>query len=106
MKADEMPGLIEITVQAIEEADVDRFVELLMERNRTIESRLRSGVKLDPSEAEVLYHKEDQILKRLKEERTKVLIDMESLSGKGKAAKKYSSKFSLPPMPVFFDRNG
>jgi hypothetical protein len=57
-------------------------------------------------EAEECLARETKILKRLKNECTKLLNEMEELSKNRKAIKTYSPKFPFPPMPVFFDKKG
>ncbi|HEY3278774.1 MAG TPA: hypothetical protein VGJ94_19335 [Syntrophorhabdaceae bacterium] len=93
-----------LTEKALPEKDVSTFIERLKEREPYSMDLINHRVALEPDEALEMLHKEDEVLKRLKEERAKVLKEMEKLSKSRKGARTYGSQFPFPPMPVFFDK--
>jgi hypothetical protein len=94
-----------LTDHAMPEKDIDKFIERLLEREPYAMDLINHRVKLSEAEIQDFLSKETIILERLKEERTKLLKEMENLAKSKKASKAYSPKFPFPPMPVFFDKS-
>jgi hypothetical protein len=94
---------ISLTRKALPEKDAVKFIEYLKEREPYSMDLINHRVKLDKEEAFDMLNWEAQVLERLKEERAKVLKEMEKLSKSRKGARTYTSQFPFPPIPVFFD---
>ncbi len=93
-----------LTGKALPEKDVDRFIEYLKTREPYSMDLINHRVPLEKGEADSMLENETKILERLKEERAKVLKEMERLSKSRRGAKTYASKFPFPSMPVFLDK--
>ena len=105
MDIDELKNTYKIlTGKALPEKDVDRFIEYLKEREPYSMDLINHRVPLGKEEAVEMLEKEAQVLDRLKQERAKLLKEMEKLSKTRSGARAYSPQFPFPPMPVFFDK--
>jgi hypothetical protein len=106
MEPKERDEFILLTEKALGEADQDRFVEVLMERDSFIGLLLKNdpGMFKDKIKECLLY--EGFILDRLEEERNKVIGRIDKLSKSRRTPGMYAPKFPFPPMPAFIDRKG
>jgi hypothetical protein len=95
---------VSLTEKALPEKDVDKLIECLKTREPYSMDLINHRVPLDLEEATSMLEKEVEVLKRLKEERAKILKDMEKLSTSRRGAKAYASKFPFPSTPIFFDK--
>ncbi len=94
-----------LTDRAAPEEDVDKFIERLLEREPYAMDLINHRIELEEDEIKDYLSKEEKILERLIQERTKLLHEMERFSKARKASKAYSPKFPFPPMPVFLDKD-
>jgi len=94
----------ELSDRGLGEEKSDKFIELLVEREPYAMDLINHQIRLDEEQAKVLLEKETKILERLKEEKARVLKEMDQVSRTRKAAKEYGAVFPFPSMPVFFDR--
>ena len=106
MKPNEREEFILLTKKALGETDPDRFVQVLMERDSYTVLLLDGdpGILEETTEECLLY--ETLILKRLEEERSKIMGRVENLSKSRRVLGTYAPKFPFPPMPAFIDRSG
>ena len=102
---DKKKAFVDLTEKALLEDDIDKLIEYLLERNSSVEYLMKNDVDIS-EEAEEYLLKETKILKKLEDERKKLLKDMDNLSRNKAATKKYSPKFPFPPLPVFFEKKG
>ncbi len=96
----------DLTNEALAEKDLDRFIEILLERDRVAEGLLAGGPPLTEQTAGLLLEKEFQVGEKLEAERRGLLKEMEQLFSSIKAVRRYTPKFPFPSMPAFFDRAG
>jgi hypothetical protein len=94
----------ELSDKGLGEEKSDLFIELLLEREPYAMDLINHGVKLDEETARSFLEKETRILERLKEEKTRVLKEMDQVSKVRIASRQYRPKFPFPSMPVFFDK--
>lgn len=106
MDASCIEDYLELTKKALDEHDVDKFIDILMQRKVFLEYMMEKNIHIDVDVAEDYILQETNIIERLEGERKKLLCEMDALSQNKKAVKKYSPKFPFPPMPVFFDKKG
>ncbi len=106
MEQKEKEEFILLTKKALGEADPDRFIEVLMERDPYVASLLKSdpGTSDEGTVEYLLY--ESLILSRLEAERSRVVEKIDKLSKNRIAQGIYTPKFPFPPMPVFLDKKG
>ena len=97
---------VALTDNAIPEEDIDKLIERLLEREPYAMDLINHRVELKEDEIEVFLSKEESILEKLKQERTKLLKEMVELAESRRASRAYSPSFPFPPMPVFFDKKG
>jgi hypothetical protein len=102
----EKKEFILLTEKALDEEDPDRFIEYLMKRDAHTGALLKDNPSLFGNEAPRCLSREQQILERLEEERKKIIVEMDRLSNSKKAVRTYSTKFPLPPMPLFLNKKG
>ncbi|MCX7856653.1 MAG: hypothetical protein N2513_01525 [Deltaproteobacteria bacterium] len=88
---------------ALSEEDDEIFLEILMERDKIFDIITQTETSLTWVRMEHLI-KEQEILKRLENIKSKVLKSMENLTQRKKALLSYRSRFPFPPMPAFFER--
>ena len=103
---DHLKRFEELTGQALRENDVDKFIELLLQRDMHAQHLVKNNIEIDKEEKEKYLFMENEIIRRLEEERKNLLKEMECLSKNKKAIRTYSPKFPFPPMPVFFEKKG
>lgn len=94
----------ELSERSLTEEKPDKFIELLQEREPYSMDLINHGIKLDKEKAREFLEREMKILERLKEEKARVLKEMDQVSQTRKASRRYKSTFPLPSMPVFLDR--
>ncbi len=92
-----------LTDRALPEEDTDKFIECLLERGPYSMDLINHRVRLDEQEAAEMLEKELKILEKLKEERARLLNEMDQLSKTRKAVRGYSPAFPFPSMPIYFD---
>lgn len=99
-----MEGIVrkfyEMTLCALEEENIDRFIEILFQRGKLFD-RLKDCV-LSESQLLELFELENSLQRKFEEERKKLLIQMDELSKKRKGLLNYSASYPFPPMPFFF----
>jgi hypothetical protein len=106
MDAEDLKGcFVSLTDGAMPEKDIDKFIECLLEREPYAMDLINHRIDLEEDEAKDFLAKEEEILERLKQERTKLLKEMEKLAKNRKASKAYSPQFPFPPMPAFLDKS-
>lgn len=89
--------------KALSEEDVDVLIELLGKRKNLKKALLGLGQGLCSEELREYIATEKAISRRLRQEKEKVLHEMDTLSKAMKVQKKYVPRASVPHMPVFFD---
>jgi len=94
----------ELTDKGLGEQKSEKFIELLLEREPYAMDLINHRVKLDREKAQEFIEKETKVLERLKEEKARVLKQMDQLSKTRKANRQYRSIFPFPQVPVFVDR--
>jgi hypothetical protein len=105
MDIEELKGtFVDLTDKALPEEDGDRFIECLVKREPYSMDLINHRVELNEEEVQRMLDKETKILERLKEERAKLLNEMDRLSKNRRLAKSYSPTFPFPSIPVFFDK--
>ncbi|MCX7966248.1 MAG: hypothetical protein N2596_06455 [Syntrophorhabdaceae bacterium] len=95
-----------LTFQALEETDMDSFIEILMKRDEVIKKIVKENIELDSNEIDFFYDLEKKVSERLEDARKTVVEDIDAIAEKKRAIRKYTPKFPFPPMPVFFDKKG
>jgi hypothetical protein len=95
-----------LTDEALAEKDLDRFIELLLERDRVAAALVSGEPPLTEEGAVVLLEKESFVSCKLETQRQELLKEMEQLVSSMKAVRKYTPRFPFPFMPAFFDRAG
>jgi len=96
--------ILSLSSKAASEKDRKRFISLLEERGYLLDKILGKDLGLNVDTLVAWLEKEQDVLTRLEEERKNVLKEMDNLSKRRMAARRYAPKFPFPPMPVFFDR--
>jgi len=105
MNDDMKKAFVELTEKVLLEDDIDKLIEDLIARNSSAEYLMKNDVNIS-EEAEGYLIKETEILKRLEDERKKLLIEMDKLSKSKAVIRTYAPKFPFPPLPVFFEKKG
>jgi hypothetical protein len=106
MDPHERDNFIMLTKMALGEKNPDMFVKDLMKRDPYISCLLKNVPQEFGKMAEECLHGEVLILERLEKERKETIKKIDRLSKNRKAVRTYSSKFPLPPSPVFFNKIG
>lgn len=91
-----------MTRAALEQEDSAAFVECLLKRQEVCERLALSSTMIDAKVAERFCSNEMKVIERLEEERSKLLMEIDSYAQSRRAARSYSPKFPLPPVPAFF----
>jgi len=94
----------ELTDKGLGEMKSEKFLELLLEREPYAMDLINHRIKLDKEKARDFLERETKVLERLKEEKARVLKEMDQLSKTRKATRQYRSIFPFPQVPVFVDR--
>jgi hypothetical protein len=106
MEPKERDEFILLTEKALGEADQDRFVEVLMERDSFIGPLLKNDPGMFKDKIKEYLLNETLILDRLETERNKVIGRIDKLSKSRRTPGMYTPKFPFQPMPAFIDRKG
>lgn len=93
-----------LTRAALGEEDGKAFIGQLLEREKISGLFAGSPCVLDRALAGNLFENELLVIKRLEEERTKLLIEIDLYAQGKRAIRSYSPKFPLPPPLSFFDQ--
>jgi cell division protein FtsB len=101
-KTDSAQKFIRLSEEALEKNDLDAVIELLEKRKTFLEALLQNSSSLSKAEVQECLRAEARLYKRLDAERTKLLKEMDNLSGGRKAVRKYGRK-SQPAAAAFFD---
>jgi hypothetical protein len=96
----------ELTKKALNEDDIDKFIDLLMQRDVYSSYIMDNNIAISTEEARNHLLQEDRVIKRLEDQRKKLLTEMDELSKNKAAIRTYSPKFPFPPLPVFFEKKG
>ncbi|OPY00660.1 MAG: hypothetical protein A4E61_01937 [Syntrophorhabdus sp. PtaB.Bin184] len=91
-----------MTRAALEQEDSAAFVECLLKRQEVCERLALSSVVMEAEIAERFCANEMKVIERLEEERSKLLMEIDSYAQSRRAVRSYSPKFPLPPVPAFF----
>ena len=94
----------ELSEKSLGEEKSNKFIEILLEREPYAMDLINHGITLDEELAREFLEKETKILERLKEEKTRLLKEMDQVSRTRKAARNYRCTFPFPSIPVFFDK--
>ncbi|MCX5810544.1 MAG: hypothetical protein NTX36_14460 [Proteobacteria bacterium] len=97
-----MQNFIDLTLNALDEADADSFIEILMTREKERIQVMQGDIHLDEGAIKSCIEKETLLMERLEKERGRLFKEMDNLSQSKRAARRYSPKYPFPPMPVFF----
>jgi hypothetical protein len=95
-----------LTKIALDETDIEKFINLLMQRDAYSEYIINHNIPISKEDAEKYLMQEGRVIQRLEDERKKLLIDMDELSKSKTVMRHYSPKFPFPPLPVFFEKKG
>jgi len=95
-----------ITVKALSETDIGCFIELLFKREVLIQYIVKRNIQFRESDVVLFLELEHNVLKRLEEEKKRIIEDLAYLGESKKAINKYSPKFPFPPLPAFYDKKG
>jgi hypothetical protein len=95
-----------LTREALDTDSTETFFAILMEREALCSSFEQFSISLSPESITKMLFIEKKILKRLENERRKIMIDIDKLSRQMKIARVYSAQFPFPTMPAFFDQAG
>jgi hypothetical protein len=99
-------AFIEMTRRALGEEDVRELIELLMKREAIRQKLVKDGTEgLTSEEARECLEYEELVGERLQKEFTKLMGNMEELSRKTKAIRRYEPKFPFPSMPAFVEHD-
>jgi len=91
-----------MTLAALEQEDGVAFIECLLKRQEVCERLALSSTVIDAEVAERFCANEMKVIERLEEERSKLLVEIDSYAQSRRAVRSYSPKFPLPPAPTFF----
>jgi len=93
----------ELSIKALETEETETFVECLLKRQE-ISDAIFQGKESIPEE-ETVEHlaREREILKRLVDEKNRIIADIEEHARSMRAVKVYKAKFPFPAMPAFVD---
>ncbi len=94
-----------LTRAALGEEDGEAFIGHLLEREKISGLFAATPCVLDGTLAENLFENELQVIRRLEEERAKLIVEIDIYAQGKRAIRSYSPKFPLPPPLSFFDRN-
>ena len=97
--------IIDLTAKALSEQDREKFVTRLKERNLLLAQAMEEGIRAEESTLKSWLDLEQSLSLRLEREKIYLLREMDSLSAKRRAMRRYLPK-PLPPVPVFFDKTG
>jgi hypothetical protein len=92
---------IEITSLALREKSQERFIELCLER-LGVAGELKN-FDLEEQELKLVLAMEEELQKRLEEERRKVIREMGELCLKIKGLRAYRPAYPIPQMSFFLD---
>jgi hypothetical protein len=95
-----------LTNLALNESDIDKFIDYLMKRDPYIDSLLKNIPEVFGNMTDECLLRETLILDRLERERKETIEKMDSLSKNRKALRRYISHFPFPPTMNFSKRTG
>jgi len=105
MKDERIRLFVELTTKAMEEEDIDNFIEYLARRSLISDKIIKCEIKPDEEDVRSLVELEKSVLERLEYERKLIIQEAERLSNDMKAVKSYTAKFPFPVMPAFFSKS-
>ncbi len=91
----------ESTRAALDEADGDRFIECLLQREAMTAKITEFSPSLEKNIAERLYGSETLIIERLEAERSKLFKEIDVFVKSRRVARSYASTFPIPPVTPF-----
>jgi hypothetical protein len=97
-----LAAFMALTRQAVEEPDLDAYLNLLSARKPLAQRLLGGACCVADDDARACLEQERHVIDRLAAERTRALDGMEKLSFAWKARQHYRARFPFPPMPAFF----
>jgi hypothetical protein len=98
--------LLDLGNRALSEKNVDKMIALLQGREGFVQDLLLGAPLTGNDNLQECLKTETEILRRLEAEKRKLIVEIEALARKKKGVCRYSSRFPLPPMPVFLDIAG
>jgi hypothetical protein len=97
---------IAMTRRALAQEDVHELIELLLKRETIRQTLVRHTSRtLRPEEAEMCLEYERRVGERLQMEFARLMEDMERLSRKTQAIRRYGPKFPFPNIPAFVEHD-
>ena len=106
MNWEHMDNFIDLTGNALDEFDTEKFIEILMMREKEKMHVMQEDIHLDEEVINDCVEKETRLMERLEHERSKLFKEIDDLSQSKRAARRYSPKYPFPPLPVFFEKKG
>ena len=97
--------IIDLTAGALSEKDRKKFVTRLKERNLLLSKAMEEGIRAKESTLKSWLDLEKSLSLRLEREKMHLLREMDKLSARRRAMRRYTPRL-LPPTPVFFDKSG
>jgi hypothetical protein len=91
---------IEWTIRALKEKDIDRFMGLLMKREEFSRKLREEGHVISFNEVKDALKREEEVLARLENEKTRVIHEIEKLSLCMKAVRAYKAQFPIPQKKI------
>lgn len=95
-----------LTEKALNEDDLDRFIDCLIQRDTFTGALLKNDPHIFEGEAQACLAREKEILRRLEQERKNIIEEIDKVAKNKRAIKKYSSRFPFPGTPRFFNKAG
>ncbi|OPY79037.1 MAG: hypothetical protein A4E65_02058 [Syntrophorhabdus sp. PtaU1.Bin153] len=93
----------DLSLRALETEKTETFVECLLKRQEISDAILRDNEPIPEEEAAEHLAREREILKRLVDEKNRIISDIDDHARSMRAVKVYRAKFPFPAMPAFVD---
>ncbi|OPX98260.1 MAG: hypothetical protein A4E58_00920 [Syntrophorhabdus sp. PtaB.Bin006] len=93
----------ELSIRALETEETETFVECLLKRQEISDAILQDKESVPEEETVEHLAREREILKRLVDEKNRIITDIEEHARSMRAVKVYKAKFPFPAMPAFVD---
>jgi hypothetical protein len=96
---------VKLTNEALLEKDMERFINLLLERSEVFEEMAGTDALLSEEKVMQCLALENRILERIGKEKSAIRVLLEQVIKSLKAKKGYA-KYPLPSVPVFVNERG
>lgn len=93
----------DLSVRALETEKTETFVECLLKRQEISNVILGGDEPIPEEETAEHLAREREILKRLVDEKNRIIADIDEHARSMRAVKVYRTKFPFPAMPAFVD---